>query len=112
MPMGPAMLATESGVPTFAVTVRRLPRGRYRGRVIRIDVPTEGSRRQRVTATMNLFAAAFEDLIADAPDQWWAVFFPLWPDLEGATTSSSRTRDAEEPEPATPDAGDPTGAAA
>jgi hypothetical protein len=31
---------------------------------------------------MTRLAAAFEDLIADAPDQWWAVFFPIWPDLE------------------------------
>ena len=41
-----------------------------------------------MTTTMTRLAAAFEDLIADAPDQWWAVFFPIWPDLEaeaGAT---------------------------
>ena len=31
---------------------------------------------------MTRLAAAFEDLIADAPDQWWAIFFPIWPDLE------------------------------
>ena len=31
---------------------------------------------------MTRLAAAFEDLIADAPEQWWAVFFPIWPDLE------------------------------
>jgi hypothetical protein len=23
----------------------------------------------------------FERLVADAPEQWWAVFFPIWPDL-------------------------------
>jgi len=83
MPMGPAILAVESGVPTFALTVRRVARGHYRGRVIPIEVPAEGTRRERVTTTMNRLAGAFEDLIADAPDQWWAVFFPLWPDLEG-----------------------------
>jgi hypothetical protein len=26
-------------------------------------------------------AVAFESLITDAPDQWSAVFFPIWPDL-------------------------------
>jgi hypothetical protein len=31
---------------------------------------------------MTRLAAAFETLIADAPDQWWAIFFPIWPDLE------------------------------
>ena len=49
---------------------------------IPIDVPAEGTRRERVTTTMTRLAAAFEELIADAPDQWWAVFFPIWPDLE------------------------------
>jgi hypothetical protein len=96
--MGPAMLAVESGVPTFALTVRRVGRGHYRGRVIPVDIPSEGSRRERVTATMDRFAGAFETLIADAPDQWWAVFFPIWPDLEGEATpeasSGGRTRRA------------------
>jgi hypothetical protein len=27
-------------------------------------------------------AAAFERAVAAAPEQWWAVFFPIWPDLE------------------------------
>jgi KDO2-lipid IV(A) lauroyltransferase len=89
LPMGPAMLAVEGGVPTFALTVRRVRGGAYRGHVIPIDVPTEGSRRERVTATMTRLAAAFEDLIAEAPDQWWAVFFPIWPDLEGEAIEPS-----------------------
>jgi KDO2-lipid IV(A) lauroyltransferase len=84
MPMGPAMLAVESGVPVYAMTVRRAGKGRFRGKIVPIDVPMEGTRRERVTATMGRLAATFEDLIADAPDQWWAVFFPIWPDLEAA----------------------------
>ena len=95
LPMGPAMLAVESGVPTYALTVRRAGSGRYRGRVVPIDVPVDGTRRERVMATMTRLAAAFEELIADAPDQWWAVFFPIWPDLEarrrrGGTADGSR----------------------
>jgi KDO2-lipid IV(A) lauroyltransferase len=82
MPMGPAMLAVESGVPVYAMTVRRAGVGRFRGKLIPIDVPAAGTRRERVTTTMILLAAAFEELIADAPDQWWAIFFPIWPDLE------------------------------
>jgi KDO2-lipid IV(A) lauroyltransferase len=82
MPMGPAMLAVEGGVPVYALTVRRAGAGRFRGKVIPIEMPVQGTRRERVTATMTRFAAAFEDLIADAPDQWWAIFFPIWPDLE------------------------------
>jgi lauroyl/myristoyl acyltransferase len=82
MPMGPAMLAVETNVPTYAMTVRRAGEGRFRGKLIPVDVPTEGTRRARVTTTMTRLATAFEELIADAPDQWWAVFFPIWPDLE------------------------------
>ena len=85
LPMGPAMLAVETGVPVYGMTVRRVGRGRYRGKLIPIEVPTDGNRRERVTTTMTRLAAAFEDLIADAPDQWWAIFFPIWPDLEAGT---------------------------
>ena len=31
---------------------------------------------------MARIAVAFERIIEDAPDQWWAAFFPIWPDLE------------------------------
>ena len=91
MPMGPAMLAVESGVPTYAMTVRRVGEGYLRGKIVPIDVPAEGSRRERVTVTMTRLAAAFEDLIADAPDQWWAVFFPIWPDLEAEASATATT---------------------
>ena len=42
---------------------------------------TEGSRRERIAATLRAEAAAFEELISAAPDQWSAIFFPIWPDL-------------------------------
>jgi len=89
MPMGPAMVAVESGVPVYGIGVRRIGRGRYRARLIPIDVPTEGTRRERVTSTMTLLAAAFERVVEDAPEQWWAVFFPIWPDLETAAPRSA-----------------------
>jgi len=96
MPMGPAMLAVETGVPTYGMTVRRAGEGRFRGKIIPIDVPADGTRRERVTTTMTRLATAFEDLIADAPDQWWAVFFPLWPDLDvEAAPEAPRGHDVE-----------------
>ena len=91
MPMGPAMLAVETGVPTYAMTVRRAGDGRFRGKIVPIDVPAEGTRRERVTTTMTRLATAFEELIADAPDQWWAVFFPIWPDLEAEAAAAAGT---------------------
>ena len=84
LPMGPAMLGVESGVPVYGMAVRRIGHGHYRGRLVPVTVPADGTRRERVTATMTGLAAAFERLIEDAPDQWWAVFFPIWPDLEEA----------------------------
>jgi KDO2-lipid IV(A) lauroyltransferase len=82
LPLGPAMLAVESGAPLFVVGVRRTGVGRYRGRLDPVAVPAEGSRRDRVTAAMAGLAVAFERVVAAAPEQWWAVFFPIWPDLE------------------------------
>ena len=81
LPLGPALLATETGAPAFVAAVRRASPGRYLGRVERVDIPAEGSRRERATAATVSIARAFERVIEDAPEQWWAVFFPIWPDL-------------------------------
>ena len=45
---------------------------------------------------MTRLAAAFETLIADAPDQWWAVFFPIWPDLEAQAGGSGGSGTVED----------------
>lgn len=83
LPLGPAMLAVESGAPLYVTGVRRAGIGRYLGRLARVEVPQDGSRRERVTTTTDRLAVAFERVVEDAPEQWWAVFFPIWPDLEG-----------------------------
>ena len=46
-----------------------------------MPVAATGTRRERIAATLRAEAAAFEELIALAPDQWSAVFFPIWPDM-------------------------------
>lgn len=89
LPLGPAMLAVESGAPVYVVGARRSGVGRYRGRVEPVAVPAEGNRRERVTATMAGIAKGFEHIVEDAPEQWWAVFFPIWPDLEQATAAAA-----------------------
>lgn len=81
LPIGPALIAIETGAPLYAVGVRRLPDRRVAGRLLSVPVALEGSRRERIAATLTAMAAAFESLIADAPEQWSAVFFPIWPDL-------------------------------
>ncbi len=89
LPLGPALLAVESGADPYVVGVRRVGSGRYVGRLETIAVPPDGTRRERVTATMTALASAFERIVRDAPDQWWAVFFPIWPDLESAATATA-----------------------
>jgi len=37
-------------------------------------------------------AATFETLIADAPEQWWGAFHPIWPDLVTTRPAQARTR--------------------
>ena len=83
LPIGPALLAIETGASISVVAVRRLPDGRIAGRLIPITVAADGSRRERIAATLREIALAFEAVIADAPEQWSAVFFPIWPDLAG-----------------------------
>jgi KDO2-lipid IV(A) lauroyltransferase len=82
LPAGPALLAVESGAPIYVAGLRRGAGGRYHGRLVHVPVAADGTRRDRTTATVAACARAFEDVIAGAPEQWGAVFFPIWPDLE------------------------------
>jgi hypothetical protein len=81
LPAGPALLLTEMDVPFHAAGIWRTGRGRYAGRLIEIPVVREGTRRERITGTLANEARAYEELISRAPDQWTAIFFPIWPDL-------------------------------
>jgi KDO2-lipid IV(A) lauroyltransferase len=92
LPAGPGLLAVETGAPVYAVAVRRTGRSRYRGRVERLTVPSEGTRRERVLGYLQTEARGFERLIALAPDQWWALFFPIRPDLVVAERGPRRRR--------------------
>ena len=83
-PIGPALLAVETGARIYAVGVRRLDDGRVAGGLRRVVAATDGTRRQRIEATLTDLAAAFEEIIATAPEQWSGAFFPIWPDLDVA----------------------------
>jgi KDO2-lipid IV(A) lauroyltransferase len=115
LPLGPAMLAVESGATPYVVGVRRTTPGHYIGWLETIVVPAAGSRRERVTATTAAMAAAFERVVATAPEQWWAVFFPIWPDLEAEAAGSGQAGEAppaEAPETTPADASGSTPAEA
>jgi phosphatidylinositol dimannoside acyltransferase len=81
MSPGPALLAIETGVPVYVGWAVRLKGGRYRGQLVPVPVPETGSRRERVIALTETVATAFETILADAPEQWWGAFHPIWPDL-------------------------------
>ncbi len=89
LPIGPALLAMETGAKVAAVGVRRLADGRVAGRLIPVEVALTGTRRERIAATLAGLAAAFESLITDAPEQWSGAFFPIWPDLAEPTLGAS-----------------------
>ena len=78
MPVGPAVLAVESGAPVFAIGVVRTGLGAWSSHIERLEVPATGTRRERLAAVLDAQARAFERIIALAPEQWWACFFPIW----------------------------------
>jgi lauroyl/myristoyl acyltransferase len=82
IPAGPALLAVETGLPVYVGSARRKKGGRYAGKLILVDAPVGGTRRERVTVLTAAIAAAFESIIADAPEQWWGAFHAIWPDLD------------------------------
>jgi lauroyl/myristoyl acyltransferase len=89
LPIGPALLALESDATVIVGAARRIGWERYAGRVVPLSVSREGSRRERVDAFLAAEVAVFESLIADAPEQWWTIFFPIWPDIPGPGASQA-----------------------
>jgi KDO2-lipid IV(A) lauroyltransferase len=82
LPIGPAVLALETGAPAWLIATRRVGKNEYRSRVERIVADgVGGSRRERAAAFLDAQARAFERAVADAPDQWWTMFFPIWDDI-------------------------------
>jgi phosphatidylinositol dimannoside acyltransferase len=81
---GPALLALETGVAPYVFGVWRDLEGVHHVRIEQVALPAEGTRRERVTGYLEAEAHAFERFVAAAPEQWLAVFHPIWPDLEAA----------------------------
>ena len=79
LPIGPALLATETGAPIYLAGVWRVGRRGYRGRLIEVPVVRDGPRRAQISGTLAGEARAFEEVISRAPEQWTAIFFPIWP---------------------------------
>lgn len=79
LPAGPGLLAISSGAPAFVACARRTGFGEYALRAVALETPPEGPLRVRLSGFMDAEARAIETLVADAPEQWWTIFFPIWP---------------------------------
>ncbi|MEI6155803.1 MAG: hypothetical protein WCP88_01165 [bacterium] len=80
LPIGAGLLAVESGARLFVAAVIREDRGLYTGYIREVEVPLKGDRMERTRAVLAGVAAAFEELISKAPEQWWTLFYPIWDD--------------------------------
>jgi KDO2-lipid IV(A) lauroyltransferase len=78
LPIGPAVLALETGAPMYLLAVRRTGPGEWAGRIEVLRAPTGGNRRERIQTVLEAQARAFERFVADAPEQWWTLLFPIW----------------------------------
>ena len=83
---GAAVLALETGTDVYVGSARRLKGGRYGGKLMLVPTPVVGTKKEKVVALTAAIAAAYETILADAPEQWWGAFHPIWPDIavEGA----------------------------
>lgn len=83
LPVGPAVLAIQTGAPIHLQAVRRTTPGRWVGHTVPIHPPIEGERRAAIRAILEAQARAFEGLVAESPQQWSTLFFPIWDDSPG-----------------------------
>jgi len=84
LPIGPATLALMTGRPLVAAVCWRTGQERFHGRGWPVEVELSGDRRADVAALTDALARRFEEAVAIAPEQWWAIFQPIWADLPGA----------------------------
>jgi len=89
IPAGPVVLAAESGAPIYVAAVRRDGPGRYRGKLYGLPASEGATRKERSRMMIREEAGLFERLISDAPEQWLALFHPVWPDLEQAARAGT-----------------------
>jgi phosphatidylinositol dimannoside acyltransferase len=78
LPLGPAVLAVQTGAPIYLQAVARVAPGRWVGHTMPIRPPEGAARQHAVRAILESQARAFERIVAEAPEQWSTLFFPIW----------------------------------
>jgi KDO2-lipid IV(A) lauroyltransferase len=81
IPAAPASLAVQSGAPVIVGTLRRVAPNRFAARVDRVRWTPRGDRQRDVAILTQRIADVLAEHIAEAPEQWWGAFQPIWPDL-------------------------------
>lgn len=80
LPAGPATLAARTGAVIVPVMARRTVDGRYTP-VMYDPIEVADTSLAAQAAATQAIADALEDMVADAPDQWY-TFKPMWPATE------------------------------
>jgi KDO2-lipid IV(A) lauroyltransferase len=80
LPTGPAALSLMTGRPMMVATCTREAPERFMGQGWPVEAQLSGDRRADTAALTRAMAARFEAAIAQAPEQWFALFQPYWSD--------------------------------
>jgi len=88
LPAGPATLAARTGAVVVPVVARRLADGRYTPIMFEPIEVADSSPGALAAATQSI-ADALEDMITEAPDQWY-TFKPMWPATEAERAELAR----------------------
>jgi KDO2-lipid IV(A) lauroyltransferase len=77
LPVGPALLAARTGAVVVPVMARREDDGRY-GPVMYDPIEVADGSAAELARVTQAVADALEDMVAEAPEQWY-TFKPMWP---------------------------------
>ena len=80
LPIGPAMLAVQTGAPIYLEAIERTGPGEWLGHTIPLRAEPEAKRREATRQIMEQEVRAMERVIARAPEQWTTLFFSIWED--------------------------------
>lgn len=80
LPTGPATLALRTGRPLYVARALREGPDRFTATAWPVTIELTGNRRADVEALTQAMAEQFERVIAEAPEQWFAAFQPIWTD--------------------------------
>jgi KDO2-lipid IV(A) lauroyltransferase len=83
LPIGPAVLAVQTGAPLYLEAIERTAPGEWLGHTVRLRAEPGVTRREATRSILEQEARAFERIIGRAPEQWTTLFFPIWEDEEG-----------------------------